>query len=229
MGYPTSVDPVHLTETIGKEITDNIYEKLLFYKSKDYTNFGSGEVFVRWVDEIGDRLHYLYAPDNIFDNYPEWNKLMMNSLCEENAAFLFIDASDPNALQGILEDRIQRNMKSAQIALQYYQDSLMANKSQWCVQSIPSVHWAQKVYPNLSAEEAVEKMWESIFFASHIDENDPIENWDYHIRNLCRRQDILNSYNFKTLVCENSIGTKLALELVHGHIWTGGSEKTSKT
>lgn len=39
MGYPTSVDPVHLTETIGKEITDNIYEKLLFYKSKDYTNF----------------------------------------------------------------------------------------------------------------------------------------------------------------------------------------------
>lgn len=39
MGYPTSLDPVYLTETVGKEITDNVYEKLLFYKSKDYTKF----------------------------------------------------------------------------------------------------------------------------------------------------------------------------------------------
>lgn len=39
LGYPTSVDPIHLTETVGKEITDNIYEKLIFYKAKDYTSF----------------------------------------------------------------------------------------------------------------------------------------------------------------------------------------------
>ncbi|MCI7790727.1 MAG: ABC transporter substrate-binding protein [Lachnospiraceae bacterium] len=39
LGYPTSVDPIHLTETVGKEITDNVYEKLIFYKAKDYTKF----------------------------------------------------------------------------------------------------------------------------------------------------------------------------------------------
>lgn len=187
---------------------------------------GSGEVFIRWTDEMSDRLHYLYAPNNIFDNYPQWNKLMMNSLCEEKAAFLFIDASDPNALLGISEDRIQRSMKAAQTALKYYQDSLMANRSQWCFLSIPSVQWAQKVYPDLTVKDAVEKMWENVFFASHINENDPIVNWNKHIEKLLKYQDTLNNFNFKTLVYKNEIGTNLELELAQGHIWTGGSEKT---
>ena len=38
----------------------------------------------------------------------------------------------------------------------------MANKVQWCVISIPTVRWAKKVFPELSDDEAVAKLWDAI-------------------------------------------------------------------
>ncbi|MCI7790724.1 MAG: aminopeptidase [Lachnospiraceae bacterium] len=186
----------------------------------------SGEVFIRWIDDEGERIRYIHAPDYVFTSYPEWNKLMMNKLCKEKAAVISILSTDPSALQGVSQERIQQDMQSAQIALQYYRDSLMSNRTQWCVLSIPSPSWAQKIFPNLEVDKAMEKLWEKIFLTSHIDRNDPINNWNIHIKELEVRLNILNKYNFKELIFENSLGTKLTLELVKGHIWTGGSERT---
>jgi len=39
MGRPATLDPVLLGETVGKEITDNVYEKLVFYEGKTFTEF----------------------------------------------------------------------------------------------------------------------------------------------------------------------------------------------
>lgn len=102
----------------------------------------------------------------------------------------------------------------------------MTNRSQWCVLSVPSPLWVEKIFPNIDIEMGTEKLWENIFFTSRIDENDPIDNWNKHIKDLSVRQSILNKYNFKELIFENSLGTKLTVELAKGHVWVGGSEKT---
>ncbi|WP_236875849.1 aminopeptidase, partial [Clostridioides difficile] len=40
--------------------------------------------------------------------------------------------------------------------------------------------WAKKVFPNLSEDKAIEKLWDAIFKCSRVDGQDPIKAWEEH-------------------------------------------------
>lgn len=188
---------------------------------------GAKDVVVRWTDDEMARIKYLNAPDEIFDDFPAWTKLMMDSLSKEGAAFLSVSAANPEALLGVEHGRIVRFQKAAQEALSDYRNRAMSNEVQWCVASVPTVDWAKKVFPNeLDGGAAVQKLWDAIFSASRVNGSDTVKNWVEHKDMLERRSKILNDYNFKALKYKNSIGTDLEIELAEGHIWAGGQEKS---
>ena len=49
----------------------------------------------RWSDEKSARVTYDMAPDEIFDESPEWLKVFLDGYSDGNAAFVSIAASDP--------------------------------------------------------------------------------------------------------------------------------------
>jgi len=102
----------------------------------------------------------------------------------------------------------------------------MSNKNTWCVVSIPTAAWSKKVFPHLSVEDSIEKLWNVIFKTVRVDTENPIVSWEEHKANLKRRMDILNSLALKSLHYQNSLGTDLNIELPENHIWLGGSEFT---
>jgi aminopeptidase len=102
----------------------------------------------------------------------------------------------------------------------------MSNKNVWCVASIPTKPWAKKVFPDLSEEEAVEKLWENIFKTVRVDMEYPVAAWDEHKSNLKKSMEFLNNSKFKFLHYKNSLGTDLRIELPKDHIWLGGSDLT---
>ncbi len=187
---------------------------------------GAREVVLNWGDELTSKIKYLNAPEEVFDEFPQWKKEFYMSYVKDGAAFLSIHASDPELMKDVDSERISRANKASNIALKEFRERIMGNKNAWCVVSMPTKSWAKKVFPDLKEDEAVNNLWDAILRTVRVDEDDPITTWEEHKKNLQRRMDILNSNKFKYLNYKNSIGTDLKVELPKKHIWVGGSDYT---
>jgi len=190
------------------------------YKAK------AGYVFVRWSDDPMTRLQYQYADVEKLEKVPAWLINQFEGFMEENACTLNIYAPTPGLLADLDAQKIQRVQIAQQTALKSYREYMMANKAQWSLVSVPTSAWAAKVFPDLEPSIAVEKLWQAIFNAVRISEdNDPVEEWKNHNQRLASYNKKLNEYRFKTLKFKNQLGTDLSIDLVEGHHWAGGSEK----
>lgn len=187
---------------------------------------GAREVVIKWMDEISTKIKYEMANDEIFDEFPEYEKEFYLSLVRKDAAFLSIAASDPDLMKNIDPSRIMRTQKAMNSNLTEYRNRLMNNINVWCVASIPTVSWAMKVFPGVSEDEAVEKLWDAIFSAVRAKNEDPVASWEEHDTKLKEYKKILNDFDFHKLLIKSEIGTDLELELPEGHIWYGGSDVT---
>lgn len=187
---------------------------------------GAREVVVSWRDELSTKIKFVNAQDEVFLEYPEWQREFYLSNVRKGAAFLSISASDPELMKDVNPQRLSTANKAASTAIKEYRDRLMSNKNVWCVASIPTISWAKKVFPELSEDEAMEKLWYSIFKTVRIDTENPVASWETHKTNLKKSVDFLNSNNFKYLQYKNSLGTNLKIELPENHIWLGGSDYT---
>lgn len=187
---------------------------------------GAKEVIVHWNDELTTKLKYVYSPIEAFQSLPDWSRDSLLHYAKQGAAFLNISASDPELLKDVDAKKISENQKSRSIALKEYRESLMSNKNSWSIVSIPTLAWSSKVFPNVTAEQAVEKLWEEIFKIVRVDKEDPVAAWNEHKNNLKEKMQYLNDKNLKSVHFKNSLGTDLVIELAEDHLWVGGSEYT---
>ncbi|MDF2633992.1 MAG: peptidase aminopeptidase [Pelosinus sp.] len=187
---------------------------------------GARDVVVTWKDELLSKIRFLQAPEEVFEEFPQWQKEFYLFYVKQGAAFVNIAASDPELLKDVNPGRLVKVQKASNTALKEYRERLMSNKNSWCVVSIPTKSWAKKVFSDLSEEEAVEKLWEAILKTVRVDTDDPVAAWEEHKQNLKKSADFLNSNQFKYLHYKNAKGTDLKIELPENHIWLGGSEYT---
>ena len=187
---------------------------------------GARDVVVTWKDELLSKIRFLQAPEEVFEEFPEWQKDFYLSYVKQGAAFVSIAASDPELLKDVNPGRLVKVQKASNTALKEYRERLMSNKNTWCVVSIPTKSWAKKVFSELSEDEAVAKLWDAILKTVRVDTQDPVAAWEEHKQNLKKSSDFLNSNQFQYLQYKNSSGTDLKIELPKNHIWLGGSEYT---
>jgi len=187
---------------------------------------GARDVVMNWKDELFSKMRFLQAPEEVFEEFPEWQKEFYMSYVRKGAAFISIAASDPELLKDVSPERVAKVQKTSNLALQEYRERLMSNKNTWCVVSIPTISWAKKVFPDLSEEEAMQKLWEAIFKTVRVDTEDPVASWNEHKEQLKVNSKVLNDHQFKFLRYKNSLGTDLEIELPKDHIWLGGAEYT---
>lgn len=187
---------------------------------------GAKDVVINWGDELFSKIRFLNAPEKVFEEFPEWQKEFYLSYVNQGAAFLSISASDPELMKDVNPERMLKARRTSSVALAEYREKLMSNKNVWSIVSVPTKAWATKVFPNLSEEEAINKLWEYIFKAVRADKEDPVLAWEEHKNNLKKNISFLNNNKFKYLKYKNSLGTDLKIELSEGHIWLGGSDYT---
>ena len=138
---------------------------------------GCKEVVMSWEDDELKRMKYLRAADEVFDKVDSWTVDFRNTLSEEGAGFLHIVAEDPELLKGVDPDRITRAQKSAAKPLEAYRKRMMRSECPWTVCSVPSKAWAKAVFPELSEDDAVDRLWKEILKACRVDGGDAIKNW----------------------------------------------------
>ncbi|SFB26176.1 MULTISPECIES: aminopeptidase [unclassified Bacillus (in: firmicutes)] len=185
---------------------------------------GAGNVVVKWEDDELAKIRYLYAPDQALVNYPEWEQDFYLKTVKADAAYINIYAADPEMFKGVDPERIAKAQKAASIAIKEYRERRMSNKNRWAVVSVPTESWAKKVFPELSSEAAIEKMWEVILKTVRADLENPLEAWEGHKRNLKERIHFMHSNRIVSLHFTNSLGTDLKIDLPNEHQWLGGSE-----
>lgn len=190
---------------------------------------GARDAVISWNDERFSRLRFERAPEEVFAEFPEWRFRFYMDYAKEGAAFLTVSAKDPEIFRGIESGRLLTAQQTAGMALAEYRERLMKNRNTWCIISVPTENWAKKVFPELPAHEAVERLWQEILHAVRITgREDPVAAWERHLGFLAKAADFLNGHDFASLHYRNKLGTDLTIELPEGHIWAGGAERSEK-
>ncbi|HZK24059.1 MAG TPA: aminopeptidase [Oscillospiraceae bacterium] len=187
---------------------------------------GARNVAFFWRDEQLDKIKYLYAPEDVFTEFAEWQREFYLSYAKQGAAFLSIAAEDPELLQDVDHTRIAAAQKTSSTKLSEFRDRTMNNQNAWCVISAPTEGWARKVFPD--CEEPVAKLWQAILHTVRADLPDPLAAWHEHQNTLQKRLQLLNGYRLQTLHYTNSLGTDLTVALPENHLWQGATELTQE-
>jgi aminopeptidase len=188
---------------------------------------GAKNVHVEWADEEVTRLKYELAPSEAFLEFPMWRAKGFEEMAENNAAYLYIQASNPDLLAGIDPQRIQDANKTASTAMRKFNQYMMSDKISWSVVAYPSETWANKVFPSLPAEERVNALWSAIFRATRIDRDDPVEAWKEHANHLESKAKRLNERKYKALRYR-APGTDLTVELPERQLWVAAGSRNEK-
>lgn len=188
---------------------------------------GAKNVHVEYSDEELSLIKYMNAPDQAFKEYPQWKADGFGHMADENCAFLSISGSDPDLFKKVDPEKIAVANKAHGEAMVKFRKAINNSTVSWCVAAIPTPKWSQKVFPDLSPEKAMEKLWDNIFQATRTDAKNPVEAWNQHLELLNEKMAFLNSNPIKSLHYVGE-GTDLVVELPEGHIWLGGGEENAK-
>ncbi len=181
---------------------------------------GANNVIVNWYDDKVTRLKYDYAPVDVFKEYPYYRAREMEDLAEKGAAFMSVISSSPDLLKDVDTEKISNYQKAAGKALKKYRQFVQSDKISWTIIAAPSEAWAEKVFPDVTPEQRVNKLWDAIFKATRTDLPDPIAAWKEHDQLLQKKVDYLNAKRFKQLHYI-APGTDLTVELPDNHLWIG--------
>src|SRR5699024_475519 len=121
---------------------------------------------------------------------------------------------------GVDPKRIANFQKASGQALDTFRQYIQSDKVSWTVIAAPSKAWAAKVFPNIEESKQVEQLWNAIFKAVRVDQDDPIHAWKTHDESLRSKADYLNDKKYTALHYSAS-GTNLTVNLPTGHIWCG--------
>ena len=184
---------------------------------------GARYVSVEWHDDDLTKMSYQYESVEVLSEIPQWRYDKTKYQHDGGACYITILSEKP----GVMADVDSEKIKAANMAYYTKMADLipytMNNIGQWSVIGVPSVEWAKVVFPDLSEEEAFEKLGDALFAVTRVTEdNDPVADWDLHDKELIAHAETLNAYKFKKLHFTGETGTDLEVELMDGHIWVGG-------
>ena len=180
------------------------------------------KVVVDWNYQPLTRLHVRHqslTTMSTLDNYEEarWQHYVDPIPCR-----IYLESDDPDGLRGVNQEKMAKAQQKKYPIIKGYRDQI-ENKYQWCIAAVPGVKWAKKLFPELRASQAVEKLWEAILHTSRVDD-DPVAAWDAHNKDLKSRCDYLNGLCIRELQYRASNGTDLRVGMIPEAQFCGGGE-----
>ena len=180
------------------------------------------KVVVDWTYQPLTRLHVRHqslTTMSTLDNYEEarWQHYVDTIPCR-----IYLLSEDPDGLRGVNQEKMAKAQQKKYPIIKGYRDQI-ENKYQWCIAAVPGVKWAKKLFPELRASQAVEKLWEAILHTSRVDD-DPVAAWDAHNQDLKARCDYLHGLGIRELQYRASNGTDLRVGMIPEAQFCGGGE-----
>lgn len=205
-----NVDQQHLAHLIVKEA----------YRA------GAGKVMVKWNDTFTQYEFLKHASNEFLKNTPEFSKKEAQYIADHRCCRISVISEDPGAFSGIDQKRVATYQNTKGKALMPVRQATQNNDLSWTVVAAASLAWAERVFPDLKGNAAVDHLWEEIFKTTRIDCKNPIQAWKDHDAKLHEKENWLNKEQFSALHY-TSPRTDLTIGLPENHVWEGGGSKNA--
>jgi len=226
----------HLIAKVGANVQKGQYvtvvasvdqELLTNYVVEECYKLGARLVSVEWQSDLLSKTHYKKASVSALSEFPAWKEEKQKFINEKLPVMIYIESSDPDALKGVNQKKVSEVHRNLVAKIKPYRDQ-RENKYQWIIAGAASKLWAKKVFPDLPAKKAVEKLWEAILSTSRCND-DPIKSWEEHNKDLGKRTAYLNSLNLDYLHYTSKNGTDFKVWLNEKAVWIAGGETIRQT
>lgn len=188
---------------------------------------GAAEVIVQWTDDVVQKEFLSHASDDRLSNIPQYKIDQTNDWVEKGASRISVVSANPDALAGVDSDRVALFQAASGKAMMNLRQATQANKVSWTVVAAAGADWAQKVFPDVAADEAQDKLWDQIFKTTRIYEEDPVAAWKKHDETLQVKAEALNKEQFSALHY-TAPGTDLTIGLPKNHLWEGAGSYNAR-
>lgn len=189
---------------------------------------GAKKVIVKWTDQAITRMNYEYQDLKTLTNIPQYQIDESDALIAEGASRISVRSTDPDAFTGIDSQKLAETAKASGIALKNQREATQANRVSWLVAAAAGEKWAAKVFPDLATtEEQVDALWDAIFKAVHLYEDDPIAYWNKKVQTLQNKANQLNDYAFDALHF-TAPRTDLMVGLPENHLFEGAGSTNAR-
>ena len=185
---------------------------------------GAKKVDVRFSYDPLAKLHYQYMTVGELSKVSPMVISRYKYFSKKLPTRIYLISEDPDGLKGINQAKMAKSTAKSYPKIKKYRD-IADGKYKWCIAGVPGKAWAKKVFPNISEEEAMKKLWEAILMTSRVDGNDPIENWNKHNAFLIQQRNKLGRLDLRKLYYKASNGTDFEVELIPGISWGAGVEE----
>ena len=189
---------------------------------------GAKDVVVRYEDEKLTRIRYEQGAEaDLTSHKPSALRAWLDYAEDpDGCCLLALRGADPQIFEGLDVEKVNRVALAGRLFMKPWQEYTMKDRIQWCIAALPCPAWAAKVFPELSPEEGVERLWAAIFKVCRVDpDTDPVENWKAHVEKLTRCAKALNEYHLDRLHFTSGNGTDLWIGLAQDAVWEAAQSR----
>jgi aminopeptidase len=158
---------------------------------------GARYVDVQYFDPAVKRIRAERAPDGTLDWVPPWVGRRMLDLGELDAArAVLVPSVPPGLLDGV--DPARAGLDRLPTVPEVFK-VIDERSVAWTLSPFPTRHWAQTVYPELPADEALERLWQDVVHVCRLDEPDPGAAWTERIEEIWQVASRLDALDLDAL------------------------------
>ncbi len=154
---------------------------------------GAKDVIIEWLDDEIDLIRFMHAPDEALKEFPMWKAKGFAEMAQNGAAFLGVSSPNPDIFKSADPLRTATWSKTKIAAMSDYYKYAMSGMVNWSRVMFATKEWAAKVFPNLSEQEGISKLWEYIFTFTKANVDNPIKAWEDHTNKLKSKINYLNN------------------------------------
>ncbi len=184
----------------------------------------ANRVTIEWSDDDISKLHNKYRTVKSMSHFEKWELERYQYYVDKNPVRIYITSEDPDGEKGINQEKRAQVMQNIYPIIKPYRDQ-MENKYQWTIAGAAGTKWAKKLFPDLTAKQAREKLWDAILTTSRA-YGDPLANWNEHNRSMSEKSSKLNELGPVSLHYTSKNGTNFKVGLIPNARFLAGGETT---
>ena len=191
---------------------------------------GARDVLVNWSDNAVSRSRMELADEAALTDFKSWQlrRYLDYAESEGGVCVLHLLADDPEVYAGLDGGKISRVNAANRKFMEPWRGYTMNDRVQWSIAAMPSVPWAKKMFPELDADAAMEKLWQLIFDVCRVTGGDPVHAWKEHLDRLTVLRDKMNAFDLESVHFRSSNGTDLTVGLAEDARWESAASKSEK-
>ncbi len=204
---------------LGADLVEAPFVRLLV---EEAYKAGAKNVFVQFMDDQVSLLRYAHASQEALEYGPKWLYDAIANQIFKGAAYLRVFGTDPALLKDVDKSKLAIASKAQAAASMRLSESVSGDtEGSFCIVAHASPGWAKALFPNLSEQDAVAKLWDAIFRCTYADTDDAVKSWNEHCEQIENKRNELNTKKLTALHILGN-GTDLKVGLADGHRFAGG-------